>query len=52
MKLQTVTDRDGEVYEVKTTKEGNVMLCGEWVCLEMDLRHYMASLSSGRFTVC
>ena len=52
MKLQKVVDRDGEVYEVNTTRDGNVMLCGEWICHEMDLCSYFVRLNSGRFTVC
>lgn len=52
MKLQTVVDQYGEVYEVKTTKDGDVMLCAEWTCITCDMEHYLKQLESGRFTVC
>lgn len=49
--LARVLDVDGNTYEVKTTKNGNVMLCGEWVCTEMSIEKYTQGVFSGRFTV-
>lgn len=46
-----VVDRDGTVLEVKSTKNNTIMLCGEWMCLEMSFHDYHLALSRGRFTV-
>lgn len=51
VKIATVVDVNGQTYEVKTTKSGNIMLCGEWMCTEMSTQAYASAVSNGRFTI-
>lgn len=50
MVIQHVVDKEGREYEVKSVHTGNIMLCGEWECIEMDIERYALKLADGVYT--
>lgn len=46
-----VADIDGSIFDVKELKDGSIMLCGEWLCLQMTSQAFSQAIINGSFEV-